>query len=309
LYNGSLEFLLKKYPKEVIQMKRKLFDYWLLVLVVAALATVSISSSAMAACEVLSSGVGDEDSGWIHCWTSGAWPNLEGATWIWPTFRSIPEGDEQTYTRTFNIEGCPTSGKVYIACDDFYSLYINGVPVGEDLEVNGWHNIDEWDVMSALQSGINTITVDCENWVGGGNTEDTNPSGLIYKLEFCSVNCDDGIDCTEDSCNPEGGCVNEANDAYCDDSDACNGEETCDPETGCAEGTPVVCEDAPCVKCDPATGECNAPGVGNPHMMCDDGCVNTQNDDFNCGECGKECDTGAGEKCVSGECKGKKIKE
>ena len=71
----------------------------------------------------------------------------------------------------------------------------------------------------------------------------------------------------------------------------------------------VVCEDAPCVKCDPATGECTAPGVGQPHMMCDDGCVNTQNDDFNCGDCGIECDIDAGEKCVNGVCKAPKPKK
>jgi hypothetical protein len=67
-------------------------------------------------------------------------------------------------------------------------------------------------------------------------------------------------------------------------------------------------EDAPCVKCDLETTTCTAPGEGNPHMMCDDGCVNTQNDDFNCGDCGNECNTDAGEKCVSGECKAKKTK-
>jgi hypothetical protein len=70
----------------------------------------------------------------------------------------------------------------------------------------------------------------------------------------------------------------------------------------------VECEDAPCVKCDLETTTCTAPGEGQPHMMCDDGCVNTQNDDFNCGACGNECDTDAGQKCVSGVCTAKKTK-
>lgn len=122
--------------------------------------------------------------------------------------------------------------------------------------------------------------------------------------------------------------------AGCNDGDACNGVETCDPATGeCIPGTPiicdvdhnkctieecvspagtcqkvdnVVCEDAPCVKCDPATGECTAPGVGQPHKMCDGACVNTQNDDYNCGDCRIACNTDNGEKCVNGVCKAPK---
>ncbi len=68
------------------------------------------------------------------------------------------------------------------------------------------------------------------------------------------------------------------------------------------------CEDAPCVKCDLETCTCAAPGdeEGQPHMMCDGECVNTQNDDFNCGDCGVECDIDAGEKCVNGVCKAPK---
>lgn len=65
------------------------------------------------------------------------------------------------------------------------------------------------------------------------------------------------------------------------------------------------CEDAPCVKCDMETTTCTAPGdeEGQPHMMCDEGCVNTQNDDFNCGGCGNDCTLLEGYTCVAGVCK------
>ena len=50
--------------------------------------------------------------------------------------------------------------------------------------------------------------------------------------------CDDGIDCTNDACQPTApdadqfGCVNRANDTKCDDGVFCNGDETCDPDSG-----------------------------------------------------------------------------
>ena len=50
------------------------------------------------------------------------------------------------------------------------------------------------------------------------------------------INCDDGIQCTDDYCTPDGGCQNIPNDASCDDGDASNGQEYCDPEVGCVSG-------------------------------------------------------------------------
>ena len=88
---------------------------------------------------------------------------------------------------------------------------------------------------------------------------------------FCvgaQVECNDQNACTSDSCDEEIGCVNAPNTALCndqnpctvndvcaagvcqgdgkvcDDNDPCNGVETCIVETqGCANGTPLVCND------------------------------------------------------------------
>ena len=78
--------------------------------------------------------------------------------------------------------------------------------------------------------------------------------------------CDDGLGCTLDGCDPGFGCYHTA--LVCDDVDACtsdwcdpgtgkctyeqkvcnngnvcDGEETCDPETGCVDGIPLNCSD------------------------------------------------------------------
>ena len=58
------------------------------------------------------------------------------------------------------------------------------------------------------------------------------------------VNCDDGIACTFDSCNPANGvCSHPTSDAACTDGIACNGQETCSAQTGCVLGVPVSCDD------------------------------------------------------------------
>lgn len=72
--------------------------------------------------------------------------------------------------------------------------------------------------------------------------------------------CDDGIDCTVDSCNPVGGaCSRSPVDAACDDWDDCNGIETCQVGVGCVLGTPPDCDDGvDCTldSCDPSDGAC-----------------------------------------------------
>ena len=101
-------------------------------------------------------------------------------------------------------------------------------------------------------------------------------------VDGAALNCDDGDACTSDSCNTVSGCVHTP--LSCDDGKACNGVETC-VSGRCKPGKPLVC-DAPCFKCIEPDGcvEVDLP-PGNPHMMCDGVCVNTQNNDDFCGSC------------------------
>jgi hypothetical protein len=84
--------------------------------------------------------------------------------------------------------------------------------------------------------------------------------------------CDDGVACTEDSCDEATAqCVNTPNDSFCDDGKYCTGIETCDPNLGCQAGTPPNCDDGvACTndKCDELTESCiNTPS----NALCDDG--------------------------------------
>ncbi len=59
-----------------------------------------------------------------------------------------------------------------------------------------------------------------------------------------AVSCDDGVDCTVDSCNEStGSCDNIANDSTCDNGMFCDGNETCDPILDCQMGSPPSCDD------------------------------------------------------------------
>ncbi len=66
--------------------------------------------------------------------------------------------------------------------------------------------------------------------------------------------CDDGVDCTVDSCDESlDMCMNTPNDAACDDGLFCNGLEVCDPDLDCVVG------DDPCglgLSCEEEADEC-----------------------------------------------------
>jgi hypothetical protein len=84
--------------------------------------------------------------------------------------------------------------------------------------------------------------------------------------------CDDGLECTTDSCSPDGVCLHEAIDAVCEDMDLCNGTETCEPAgaqpgTGCVPGIPLDCDDGDdetVDECIPATGCQNTYNMPEP---------------------------------------------
>jgi hypothetical protein len=56
--------------------------------------------------------------------------------------------------------------------------------------------------------------------------------------------CDDGVDCTHDSCNHEfRRCQFILDDSRCQNGVYCDGIERCDPDLGCRQGSIVDCND------------------------------------------------------------------
>ncbi len=140
----------------------------------------------------------------------------------------------------------------------------------------------------------------CTNDVCGGgacthpfNTDPCNDGNACTLFDTCSggsclgvfpLICDDENICTDDSCDPQTGCIFPPNSAPCDDFNACtigdtcgggfcqpgsplncddglfcNGMETCDPLLGCLFGMPPDCDDLiSCTidECDENTDSC-----------------------------------------------------
>lgn len=113
------------------------------------------------------------------------------------------------------------------------------------------------------------------SWLAdGGTNQGTADIGRYVQLNFpveCTVdeNCNDGIDCTVDICNPSGNCLFIPDDSRCgSDGLFCNGVEFCDLNLGClSPGNPCAVHEA----CDETKNDCGcnppaASGVGSRYV-------------------------------------------
>lgn len=89
------------------------------------------------------------------------------------------------------------------------------------------------------------LDVECQDGCGCNGLEICNGGQCTRARRLL---CDDGLDCTMDSCtelgDDEGVCANVPDDDVCDDGNFCTGEETCDARFGCVPGEPFVCQPA-----------------------------------------------------------------
>ena len=109
------------------------------------------------------------------------------------------------------------------------------------------------------------------------------------------VDCNDGVGCTVDSCNPsDGSCTNATSDAQCDDGFACNGAETCDAVMDCQTGTPVDCNDGVGCTIDVCLEPSGTCGNSPSNSLCDDGvfCNGAETCDA-----AMDCQTGSAPNC------------
>ena len=109
--------------------------------------------------------------------------------------------------------------------------------------------------------------------------------GACYADPDSDISCDDGAECTLDSCDPEQGCVYAAKEGSCDDGDVCTLGDTCQ------DGTCVASEELECTTenqcmnavCEPTTGCTELPKLEG--VACDDGNACTDGDACLDGSC------------------------
>jgi len=127
--------------------------------------------------------------------------------------------------------------------------------------------VPDGDCQDLTLEGI--ILTSCnDNGAGGCTTGAPFDNVTLEEGEFCflcadNADCDDGVDCTVDSCDQDGNCQNTSDDAFCDDAIFCNGAETCDSIAGCQPGTdpctPLLCDEE---------NECYCDADGSVMMEC-----------------------------------------
>jgi len=118
---------------------------------------------------------------------------INDANWIWRTYNVENPTQDETYVfkKSFDIVGVPASATLKISTDNSYKVWINDTPVGEDTtEFN--YNLagqDEYNITN-LHIGSNSIKFEVKNWASQGSTAESNPAGLLYKLDIVRSSCE-----------------------------------------------------------------------------------------------------------------------
>jgi hypothetical protein len=135
-----------------------------------------------------------------------------GADWIWESYRTVNPvtGDVVWFQRDFLVDGYPTAGTLHITCDNGYEVWLNGNLVGSAqlglgwevsdrtqpyVDGNNWQSVEAYNVSGLLKKDNNTLIVKAANeYMGPSDGEalgtiDTNPAGLIFKLDLSYSTC------------------------------------------------------------------------------------------------------------------------
>src|SRR5262245_38807568 len=87
------------------------------------------------------------------------------AQWIWSpenSKESVPAGEACHFRKAFSLHA-PEEGRISIAADDQYELYLNGRRVGTG---EATKKLDEYDVSRFLSRGVNVVSVKVTNRTG-----------------------------------------------------------------------------------------------------------------------------------------------
>jgi hypothetical protein len=131
------------------------------------------------------------------------------------------------------------------------------------------------DAISAIRCNVAEIC----------NGLDDDHDGQVDNID--DAECNDGNDCTDDSCSGLAGCIHTDNSAACDDGNACTAGDVCGGGV-CVAGQAIVCVASDSCHlagvCDPATGACSNPNQPNG-TNCTDGDLCTTGDACLDGSC------------------------
>lgn len=107
-------------------------------------------------------------------------PTAPSAKWIWskPDARAIAAGETITLRRTLDLKTAPAKAFAIVACDNAFTLYVNGKRVAAG---DNWEQPHNVTLTSHMKTGANEILIVASN---GGNGP--NPAGLYFEARIFS---------------------------------------------------------------------------------------------------------------------------
>ena len=185
---------------------------------------------------------------------NGGWAQVHGATLATTTslFLSVDEDQILDTERAHTPEQVGylvlAGPLVFPGCQDDADcsdgLFCNGVETCVDDACLAGTPVDCDDGVACTADSCNEGTDSCDNVTNDAVCDDgafCNGSETCSAVVGCeagiSVDCDDGVGCTDDSCNETtDSCDNDTNDGNCDNGVFCDGSETCDAVLDCQAG-------------------------------------------------------------------------
>ena len=125
----------------------------------------------------------------METFVHSAWTLIEDATWIWESYYvQMPAASETVnFTKDFEIIGIPATTTLTVAADNTYTVWINSTEVGSDMDEDNYSDTGKdiyTDISDLLQTGTNTIAFEVMNIEVSPSTPESNPAGLLYRLEI-----------------------------------------------------------------------------------------------------------------------------
>lgn len=119
-------------------------------------------------------------------WTA----SIPGATWIWSAAKVADPIATTTvmFSKAFTATSTMSQAMLSIAADNSYVVKVNGVTVASNLDALNFSSVATYNIASAIVAGTNILTVEVVNFALPNATSETNPAGLLYKLDM-SAGC------------------------------------------------------------------------------------------------------------------------
>jgi hypothetical protein len=125
----------------------------------------------------------------VDTWTHPSWPTITGASWISNSYyieEPIAASTWRWFNHEFTVPGYPLSGTIEVTADNAEDVYLNGILVGSDGEIQDpWADNHEWNTIIPYDiyplEGLNDLDIIVRNYPGSSSPT-SNPTGLIYKV-------------------------------------------------------------------------------------------------------------------------------